>query len=207
MKFGRHCGWFLVKVRRLECLGWANNRTACGNDRDPEGRDPRSGRGARSPGVCRGIERDPACSRGPPSCVDERWGIRRRAVIWRSGAFRFPCSARMAPSHRPFRYHCSADRFQVHAFRVCLLVHAPVPSLPPRSLVQRMERSRRPQCEELGISVKWVDGSGARSLAPFSSTAQDRQNAQSRRDAALKVSSLAPCRPYWRTSARLRFHS
>ena len=55
---GRHCGWLRRKcLSGKETPGQKFGRTS-GNDRDPQGRDPRSGRGARSRGVCRGIERD-----------------------------------------------------------------------------------------------------------------------------------------------------
>jgi hypothetical protein len=112
--------------------------------------------------------------RGPPSCEEREKGMRRQAAIWRWEAFPFLCSARMVPSHRPSRYHCSAGRSQVHAFRVCLLIHAPVPSLPPRSLAQRMELSRRPEYEELGFSV-WSEGWKSRAMIVTQLTAARRR--------------------------------
>ncbi|PIT02749.1 hypothetical protein TSA1_19815 [Bradyrhizobium nitroreducens] len=42
MKFGRPCGLLSAMATKVECFDWAAERMASGNDRDPEGRDPRS---------------------------------------------------------------------------------------------------------------------------------------------------------------------
>ena len=85
-EIGPHCGlWRRKCLSGNETSGPKFGRTS-GNDRYPQGRDPRSGRGARSRGVCRGIERGPACGRGRAirSRVECRKGVDRRWVPRRS---------------------------------------------------------------------------------------------------------------------------